>query len=378
MVEKRAIALSGGGPVVGLEIGALKAFEEKNIDFDVYSCACVGSWVGCLYNSLPESSERLTQVENFFRDKIFIPDDIYESFPIDYKVFRMDYVHDFQKLMEKIWDFSTYQNLFLPNRIWEYAWNFVTAPPKNMDEYFYSVSEGMAINPFVRFAVELQYKISKSGIAGLVSSEDFVDKYIRFDQLFKSDKVVYLNAYNLSTKQMEIFINQKGHKYNDIDADALMAGSSVLHYTENRTVDGKKYMYCEGAVINTVNLDHLLTDHPDLDEIWVVKIADYKEVKPPENLIEASLLGVMLPFDTISDDDIVLFSHKLREYNQKEGKNIRLVNVLMKYGELNYHWNHSNLDRGIKIGYEGTLKSIEEFEKNKGETSDFSYVQSVS
>ncbi|RLC19606.1 MAG: hypothetical protein DRI57_06770 [Deltaproteobacteria bacterium] len=248
-----------------------------------------------------------------------------------------------------------------------------------MDEYFYSVSEGMAINPFVRFAVELQYKISKSGIAGLISSENFVDKYIRFDQLFKSDKVVYLNAYNLSTKQMEIFINQKGHdKYNDIDADALMAGSSVLHYTENRTIDGKKYKYCEGAVINTVNLDHLLTQHPDLDEIWVVKIADYKEVKPPENLIEASLLGVMLPFNTISDDDIVLFSHKLQEYNRKEGKNIRLVNVLMKYGELDYHWNHSNLDRGIRIGYEGTLKSIKEFEKNKGEIGNFSYVQSIS
>ncbi len=29
--KKGAIALSGGGPVVGIEIGALKAFEEKQI-----------------------------------------------------------------------------------------------------------------------------------------------------------------------------------------------------------------------------------------------------------------------------------------------------------------------------------------------------------
>ena len=50
---KKALALSGGGPAVGIEIGALRAFEEKGIDFDIFSCACVGSWVGCLYNSLP-------------------------------------------------------------------------------------------------------------------------------------------------------------------------------------------------------------------------------------------------------------------------------------------------------------------------------------
>jgi predicted acylesterase/phospholipase RssA len=36
---KRAIALSGGGPVAGIEIGALKAFEESEINFDIYSCA---------------------------------------------------------------------------------------------------------------------------------------------------------------------------------------------------------------------------------------------------------------------------------------------------------------------------------------------------
>ena len=53
VMSKKALALSGGGPAVGIELGALRAFEEKGIDFDIFSCACVGSWVGCLYNSLP-------------------------------------------------------------------------------------------------------------------------------------------------------------------------------------------------------------------------------------------------------------------------------------------------------------------------------------
>lgn len=376
---KRAIALSGGGPVVGIEIGALKAFEQENIDFDIYSCACVGSWVGCLYNSLSPGTGRLRQVEDFFKDEIFIADDVYQSFPINYKVFRRDYLSDSQKLMEKIFDVNTYRHLFLPNKLWEYAWKFVTNPPKTTDEYCYYISEGMALNPFIRLSTELQYNVAKSGVAGLISSGAFVNKFIDFNNLLKSDKIVYLNAYNLSRKQMEVFVNRSGNpKYSPMSADALMAGSSVLHYTENRTIGGKEDKYCEGAVINTVELDHLLDDHSDLDEIWVIKIADYKEIKPPENLIEAELLGVMLPFDTISDDDIVLFSQRLQEYNRKNNKNIRLVNVLMKYGMLNYHWNHSNLSQGINVGYQGTLNAINQFNQNRGASGRFDDVEIIS
>ena len=376
---KRAIALSGGGPVVGIEIGALKAFEQEKIDFDVYSCACVGSWVGCLYNSLKPDADRLRQVEDFFKDEIFIADDVYQSFPINYKVFQRDYLGDSQKMMGKIFDADTYRYLFLPNKIWEYAWKFVTNPPKTTDEYYYYISEGMALNPFIRLSTELQYKVSKSGVAGLISSGDFVNKFINFDNLFKSDKTVYLNAYNLSQKQMELFVNRNGHsRYSAMSADALMAGSSVLHYTENRTIAGKEDKYCEGAVINTVELDHLLDDHSDLDEIWVIKIADYKQITPPKNLIEAELLGVMLPFDTISDDDIVLFSQRLQEYNRKNNKNVKLVNVLMKYGTLNYHWNHSNLNQGIAVGYQGTLNAINEFNQHGGASGKFCDVEIIS
>jgi predicted acylesterase/phospholipase RssA len=363
--KKRAIALSGGGPVAGIEIGALKAFEENGINFDIFSCACVGSWVGCLYNSLGEDCDRIKEIDRFFRDEIFIPDDIYESFPIDYKVFRMDYLHDYYKMLEKMLDFNTYKHLFLPWRISDYGWNLINNPPGGMDEYFYCISEGIALNPFVRFMVQLQYKIGKSGIAGLISSNKFVDKFIDFKQLNKSDKIVYLNAYDLTEKKLKLFINRNNHKFNDIDADALMAGSSVLHYTENRTIDGEKYKYCEGAVIDTVNLDVLLDEHEDLDEIWVVKIADYDQVVPPANLIDSELMSVMLPFDTISDDDIKLFAYRLKEYNLRKKKDIKLIDIEMQYGEVNYHWNHCNLDNGIKAGYDGAILAIQNYRKNE-------------
>lgn len=365
---KRAIALSGGGPVAGIEIGALRAFEENGVDFDIYSCACVGSWVGCLYNSLTNEGDRIEKLDKFFREQIFIPDDIYESYPIDYKVFRMNYQRDFEKLVKKISEFDTYRYLFLPQRIFQFGWDCMKNPPKGIDEYFYRLSEGMALHPLVRFMTELLYKTEKSGIAGLISSSNFVDKFINFEQLNRSDKIVYLNAYDLSEKRLRIFINRKNNKFNDIDADALMAGSSVLHYTENRTIDGEKYRYCEGAVIDTVNLDVLLDEHKDLDEIWVVKIADYNQVVPPKTLIDAELISVMLPFDTISDDDIKLFAHRLDKHNEETEKDIKLINIEIKYGKMNYHWNHSNLDQGIQAGYEGALKTISDYRENTSYT----------
>ncbi len=365
-MSKKALALSGGGPAVGIEIGALKAFEEKGIDFDIFSCACVGSWVGCLYNSLPPGPDRIKQVEDFFFDKIFIPDDIYESFPICYRVFRVDYFGDMKKYAEKFFDPATYQHLFLPGRIAEYFQQMQLNPPATNDDINYYISEGMAINPLFRWLCEMTYKVEKSGIAGLVNSAGFVEANINMENLFKSDKLVYLNAYNMTKAKLERFVNRKKHKeYDPISADALMAGSSVLEYTENRTIGRSPDKYCEGAVINTVELDTLLEhDHKDeLDEIWVVKIADYQEVKPPDNLIEASLTAVMLPFDTISDDDIEIFSHHLTQVSDR--KKTRLIKINMKYGAVNYHWNHSNLKEGIKTGYEGTMKAIEEYGNRK-------------
>lgn len=365
-MSKKALALSGGGPAVGIEIGALKAFEEKGIDFDIFSCACVGSWVGCLYNSLPPGPDRIKKVEDFFFDKIFIPDDIYESFPICYRVFRVDYFGDMKKYAEKLLDPATYQHLFLPDRIGQYFRQMLMNPPSTTDEINYCISEGMAINPFFRWLCEMNYKVKKSGIAGLVNSADFVETNINMDNLFKSDKLVYLNAYNMTKTRLERFINRRDHKeYDSISADALMAGSSVLEYTQNRTIGNSPDKYCEGAVINTVELNTLLGhDHKnEIDEIWVVKIADYQEAKPPENLIEAALTAVMLPFDTISDDDIEIFSHQLAQVSN--GEKTRLIKINMKYGDVNYHWNHSNLREGIKTGYEGTIKAIEEYELKK-------------
>jgi len=36
----KTLARFGGGPAAGIEIGAVRAFEEKETDFDIFSCTC--------------------------------------------------------------------------------------------------------------------------------------------------------------------------------------------------------------------------------------------------------------------------------------------------------------------------------------------------
>jgi predicted patatin/cPLA2 family phospholipase len=124
--------------------------------------------------------------------------------------------------------------------------------------------------------------------------------------------MIYLNAFNLTQRKIDLFVNREDHPaYYPISLRVLKANSSILGYLENWEIDAHKY--CEGAVADTVNFKNLVRNHPDLNEVWVINILDYKEIKPPKNQLEADLLAVELPFTTIAHDDIKLFAFHLRK-----------------------------------------------------------------
>src|SRR5258706_15802074 len=83
---KRAITLAGGGPAAGLHVGALIAFDEAGIEFDVWSLSCIGAWVGIVYNTrLPplagQKSTRGRQTQEFFREHVFRDNGSHDWFP---------------------------------------------------------------------------------------------------------------------------------------------------------------------------------------------------------------------------------------------------------------------------------------------------------
>src|SRR5512135_3758472 len=79
---KRAIAISGGGPTLGIAIGALEALQTEGIQFDVYSFACIGSWVVCIYLSKDgtESKAGIEHLKKVYQEN-FRQDEVFRSYP---------------------------------------------------------------------------------------------------------------------------------------------------------------------------------------------------------------------------------------------------------------------------------------------------------
>jgi predicted acylesterase/phospholipase RssA len=359
---KRAIALSGGGPPVGLQVGALKALDENEIGFDVFTTDCIGSWTACIYNSHPKA-RRFEKMKEFY-NACFVADDVFKGFSVPANIFVVDYFNDLMCYWEKLLDYRSYEGLFLPQRIYEYMLHYCNPSnyPKNRIDLSLMITKAASLNPFARLMFKIIYQNKKTGRSWLLGPEnhghDFVGQYIDFNKLMTINNRIYLNAFNLTQKKINLFVNCKNHPtYKPISLRVLKANSSILGYLETWDIAGDKY--CEGAVADTVNFKDLLTNHPDLSEIWVLNILDYKEIKPPENQLEADLLAVELPFTTIAQDDVKLFAFHLKEAGLD--KKIRLVKIDLSYKDLDFYWKHSTLEKGIEVGYKGALATIKKY-----------------
>lgn len=345
---KRAIALAGGGPAVGLSIGALKRiYEEEDIRFDVWTLSCIGAWLGICWNQAEDGKELETSV-SFFRE-IFRPDDVYDKFPIA-AAFAPDFPSMMKNAVEFIMDPHSYRNLVVPDAIQQAGGEILRfmGDPKqwnvgNLNALF--LNQVMAVNPWSRFLTSWIYKSKTRGLARIYYPDSAFLAKLNFDELYRAGKpTIYHNAYNLTDDRLELFSNNNS-KYEKIGAETLCACSALPYIEEPVVMNGK--IYCEGATVDTVNFEDLLKNHPDLEEVWVSRILDLKQVRKPENLYDALNNLVMLFAATTSEDDVKLFKHHVK----RTRPDIRVIEIPVAHN-VNYDWTHSNLDRSIAEGYE--------------------------
>jgi hypothetical protein len=300
-----------------------------------------------------------------FYNACFVPDEVFEGFSVPVNIFVMDYFKDLSIYCQKLFDYSSYQGLLLPRHVYEYMMYYLNPfnYPKNSVDLSLMITKAMILNPYARLMFKLYYQNQKTGRSWLLGPEnygdEFIGQYIDFKKLMTIEPMIYVNAFNLNQKGIKLFVNRKNHpkRYKPISLRVLKANSSILGYLENWDIDGEKY--CEGAVTDTVNFKDLLKNHPDLNEVWVLNILDYKEIKPPKNQLEADLLAVELPFTTIANDDIKLFEF----YLKRDGwdKKIKVVKIDLTYRDLDFFWKQSTLEKGIQIGYNGAVATIKEY-----------------
>ncbi len=345
---KRAITLAGGGPAAGLHIGALRRLEEAKISFDVWALSCIGAWVGIVYNQF-EKGNQAEQTYQFFRNGVFRDDVSYSRFPIN-TVFGPDSVAIGQAMTEFLLDPKSYQNLWLPDQMMKAGQETLAllSDRKKWNEgdlNHWTLNYLLAVNPFIRFWTSMMYLSNINGLSRIYYPESSFLKAIKFKRLFDADKpYIYHNAWNLSTQKLELFSNARD-SYKPVTAQSLCA-CSALPFVEG-TVDIDGDTYCEGALIDTVNFKQLIDDHPDLDEIWISRIVDAGQVRAPKNITEALGNLCMLFAATVGEDDIRLFKYHVKEDNKWHGKIIEFK----VDSDVNFHWNHENLDRGCGRGY---------------------------
>jgi predicted acylesterase/phospholipase RssA len=169
----------------------------------------------------------------------------------------------------------------------------------------------------------------------------------------------------------------KQYKYEgSIDARSLCACSALPFIEGTVEIDG--VTYCEGALVDTVNFESLIEEHhkpphDKLDEIWVSRIVDSKQIRKPENLHDALANLCQLFAATVGEDDVKLFKYHVRYDKPESGKNGKNGSGKKKWsgtvveihvpGHINFKWNHSNLDNGRVLGRAAAKQAIAAYEK---------------
>jgi predicted acylesterase/phospholipase RssA len=365
---KRAICLGGGGPAVGLHIGALEALKDR-IDFgnenSVWALSCIGAWVGVVYNQATQGKE-IEETYNFFHD-VFRDDKSFKSFPLN-TVFTPDWVGNAEAMQNFLLDLENYKNAFLPRQIMEsfaYTLSFLR-DRKNWRNFSegdfnrWTLNHVLAVNPAVRFLTALVYKSAIDGRSRLHYKDSKFLKDIKFEELDRSGKpFIFYNAFNFKEKDIDLFANnaprsgRKGHKA--ISAASLCACSALPFIEQTIKVD--KDVYCEGALLDTVNFKRLLEDHHNpnspLEEIWINRIVDAHQIRKPENLYDSMANLCELFAATVGEDDVKLFKYHVQENNKNPKHRLKWTGIIVEIkvdSQINFQWSHSNLEHGRERG----------------------------
>lgn len=366
---KRAITLGGGGPAAGLHIGVLEALQSSRpaITFDVWSLSCIGAWVGIVYNQFDEP-DRAGQTLQFFKDHIFRDDESYERFPIN-SVFGTDWLAN----TYAFWDFvrapANYKDIWLPHRIvqaFDESIAMLRDPRKWTQGDFnaWILNQVLAPNPYVRYLTSLMYLSGVNGLSRINYPDSSFMQSIKFNKLFGDNKpLIFHNAFDLDHDRLAFFDNGKLKSRQcdgRINASTLCA-CSALPFVE-QTVEMDRVTYCEGALVDTVNFEALLEQYNDpneLDEIWVCRIVDKKQIRKPANLHDGLANLCQLFAATVGEDDVKLFRYHVMYEALSNGKSWTgtVVEINVAH-DIDFKWNHHNLEAGRVQGKEAAMEAI--------------------
>jgi predicted patatin/cPLA2 family phospholipase len=212
-----------------------------------------------------------------------------------------------------------------------------------------------------------------SNSLGLCAPAPWIDHVVDFEKLPDFPGEFYINAYNVTDHEMEIFPKDK------ITPDHFRAALAFPFIYPPYKMNGKTYI--EGSAIDTLCFKGLLDYRskrqvqeltrsaggggkgPALTPLKTLVVFDVlsstKIIREPKTLYDAWIQSIMIPLVEIAKDDIELFNAKY-----KKNWNVELLKIEFDIPEDHWpyalDWSYSNLKTLYDVGYEAGLKFFDE------------------
>jgi predicted acylesterase/phospholipase RssA len=286
---RTALVLGGGAPNMALMAGALAAFEDHGIVFDVVSTSGAGSLAGLLW--LAPKGQTPTQALNSVVT-MSVSDEIYRGFPVNYKVFHKP-------------------------GTWADWWRNALAanPAFALDPQRYEHSPPYAL--WADWMALWAATLSPTDLAwsswGLCAPVPFIEHLIDFDKLARIKPHFYLNAYNITNEQIDDFSKH------EITPDHFRAALAFPFIYGPYRLKQNDCLYYEGAVVDCLNFKDLVERHPDLETIVVFDVlGSDKLIRAPRDIYDSWVLSMIIPLVETAENDLELFALKYNKGVSRE------------------------------------------------------------
>ncbi|GAB4058088.1 patatin-like phospholipase family protein [Uliginosibacterium sediminicola] len=331
-MARRALVISGGAPNATLVGGALEAFAELGLEFDVVSMSGAGALLGLMYLA-PRNGEPIATLRGL--TELGIADAIYERFPVNYKVFNKP-----GELAD------VYRQMLAGNPLLQR----VMAQPAQ-DPLSQLAKDGLSL----WLASWCPSSLTPSS-TGLCAHVPFAEEIIDFAQIAHVSPALYLNAYNLSQRRMENFDK---HALNTQHLQAALSFPFLYPPTQIG-----EDLYIEGAALDCLNFKGLMENHPELEEIVVFDLLGAERLlRAPRDLYDAWVMSILTPLVEIARDDVKLFE-QVHMPNYPQLKPLFKVPLVESVPEQFlpdvFDWSRSNLERLYTMGYATARRYAEE------------------
>lgn len=334
---KKALVIGGGAPNSTLVAGALAAFYDQGVGFDVVSASGAGVLMGLLYTA-PRDGNPGQALRQWAEGGI--ADMLYKLMPVNYKVFMK------------------------PGSKADAYRKALSAFPM-AGELFDSYAKGFAGKFWSDWHKLMFAAMSPSDLTpqslGLCAHLPFAERAIDFDAIAGMKPQFYINAYNLTKGEMTIWDRQV------ITPAHVRASLSFPFIYAPTEIDGDDYI--EGAAIDTLSFlpfegkGATADNHDDVETIVVLDIlGDDRLIRKPRNLYDAWVRSIITPLVKIAKTDMRLFEleHNTDAATGKEKRRMLKLDLMGGIPEKHWpdvlDWSQSNMTQLFDVGYQAGLE----------------------